>query len=246
MAPQNCSATHVASWSSDASAKLPEALDWRQKILAPWPVKNQAHCGSCWTFSTVGSMEAHVYLKYGAMKNLSEQQLVDCAGAFHNHGCNGGLPSQAFEYIHFAGGLDTEAVYPYVGKTGKTCAYDKQGVAKVSAINNITAYDEAALLAAVGSRGPVSIAFQVSADFRFYKKGVYDGVCKASPSDVNHAVVAVGYGVSPADGGREGGKPFFIVRNSWGPTWGEEGYFRIARGKNKCGLADCASFPSIA
>ena len=89
--------------------------------------------------------------------------------------------------------------------------------------------------------GPVSIAFQVAHDFQDYKDGVYDGTCEQSPSSVNHAVVAVGYGETT----KKGNAPYWIVRNSWGTDWGMDGYFQIARGKNKCGLADCASFPLV-
>ena len=183
-------------------------------------------------------MEAHHFLRHATRKNLSEQQLVDCAGDFNNFGCNGGLPSQAFEYLHYAGGHDTEDEYPYTAKDGK-CAFDGKGVAHVAKINNITAYDEEGLVQAVGSAGPVSIAFQVAKDFRLYDKGVYDGECDSAPSSVNHAVVAVGYG-------RTKGQDYFIVRNSWGAAWGVDGYFLIKRGVNKCGLADCASFPTVA
>lgn len=199
----------------------------------------QGHCGSCWTFSTVGAMEAHYILKHSQAKNLSEQQLVDCAGAFNNFGCNGGLPSQAFEYLHYVGGHDTETVYPYTAKDGP-CTYSGAGVAQVRAVNNITAFDEIELQEAVGTYGPVSIAYQVSSDFRNYKEGVYDGVCQDQPEDVNHAVVVVGYGKQTP-----GGK-YWTLRNSWGETFGMDGYFKMSRGKNKCGISDCASFPSVA
>jgi len=244
MTPQNCSATHTASgnWKKGlVEDLLPDAIDWRDEIekITPWPVKNQGHCGSCWTFSTVGSMEAHYILKHSQAKNLSEQQLVDCAGAFNNFGCNGGLPSQAFEYLHYVGGHDTETIYPYTAKDGP-CTYSGQGVAQVRAVNNITAFDEIELQEAVGTYGPVSIAYQVSSDFRNYKEGVYDGVCQDQPEDVNHAVVVVGYGKQTP-----GGK-YWTLRNSWGETFGMDGYFKMARGKNKCGISDCASFPSVA
>jgi len=244
MTPQNCSATHVSSgFRADPTKPVPDAIDWRDTIQN-WTVKSQGHCGSCWTFSTAGSMEAHHYLKYGLLKNLSEQQLVDCADAFNNHGCNGGLPSQAFEYLKYAGGQDTETAYPYTAVTGKKCLFEpKLAAAKVKSVVNITAYDEEQLYKAVGTEGPVSIAFQVASDFRYYESGVYNGTCATGPADVNHAVVAVGYGVETYGPGGKDKNPYFIVRNSWGADWGMDGYFRIARGYNKCGLADCASFP---
>jgi len=242
MAEQNCSATHASShWRPTSNALLPESIDWRDKGALN-KVKDQGHCGSCWTFSTTGSAEAHHFLKYGVMKSLSEQQLVDCADAFNNHGCNGGLPSQAFEYLMYAGGHDNETAYPYTAKTGKTCNFKKaDAIAKVAWVNNITSLDEDELKLAVGYAGPVSIAYQVSHDFRYYKKGVYDGKCEDSPSSVNHAVVAVGYGYDDTSN-----KPYWTVRNSWGTSFGMDGYFKIKRGVNKCGLADCASFPTAA
>lgn len=183
-------------------------------------------------------MEAHHFLKYGVMKSLAEQQLVDCAQAFNNFGCNGGLPSQAFEYLMYSGGLDNETTYPYTAKDGK-CTFKKaDAVAKVAFVNNITAFDEDELHLAVGNVGPVSIAYQVAHDFRYYKSGVYDGKCDDTPDKVNHAVVAIGYGAT------DKGKPYWTVRNSWGTSFGMDGYFKISRGKNKCGLADCAAFPT--
>jgi len=236
MEPQHCSATHRSSgWKAPADVEAPLSKDWRD-VGALGPVKDQGHCGSCWTFSTTGSMEAHHFLKYGKMLSLSEQQLVDCADAFDNHGCNGGLPSQAFEYIMYNGGHDTEESYPYTGVTGKTCLYDSKPAALVSDVVNITANDEHELYQAVATKGPVSIAFQVASDFHNYKSGVYDGECSTSPDKVNHAVVAIGYGMN-------GLVPYWTVRNSWGTDWGMDGHFQIKRGVNKCGLADCASFP---
>ena len=196
-----------------------------------------------WLVTATSKLSAVLSLSLCPSHNVATQ-LVDCAGGFNNFGCNGGLPSQAFEYLKYAGGHDTEDVYPYTAKDGK-CSFDGRGVAHVTQINNITAYDEDELMQAVGSAGPVSIAFQVAKDFRFYDKGVYDGVCDSAPSSVNHAVVAVGYGrtksVLPWKG-----QEYFIVRNSWGASWGVDGYFLIKRGVNKCGLADCASFPTVA
>lgn len=236
-APQNCSATHTSTTNAQYG-DVPEEKDWRL-IGAVTPVKNQGKCGSCWTFSTTGALESHNILKHGKTALLSEQNLLDCAQAFDNHGCNGGLPSHAFEYVHYNGGLDTEEAYPYEAKENK-CKFNTYHVGvKVESVVNITSLHEDELKSAVGSVGPVSIAFQVASDFRFYKTGVYDStVCKSGEQDVNHAVLAVGYGAAT-------GKPHWIVKNSWGTTWGMDGYFQIARGKNMCGLADCAAYPVV-
>ncbi|KAG5177030.1 putative cysteine protease family C01A [Tribonema minus] len=240
-AGQNCSATHTGAskFAPHGSASAPPAVDWREKGAVS-PVKDQKHCGSCWTFSTTGCLESHHFLKTNNMVLLSEQQLVDCAQAFDNHGCNGGLPSHAFEYITSAGGLDTEQGYPYSATDG-VCVFDPVAVgATVRASVNITYQDEKELEQAVGSAGPVSVAFDVMRDFKSYAAGVYDNPdCGSRPDEVNHAVLSVGYGTD------DNGTPYWIIKNSWGADWGESGYFRMARGQNMCGVADCASYPMI-
>lgn len=115
-AEQNCSATNRKSF-GNSNANIPTEWDWRTFGVVS-PVKNQGKCGSCWTFSTVGCVESHYLLKYGSFRNLSEQQLVDCAGDYDNHGCSGGLPSHAFEYIKDNGGLALETTYPYKAANG--------------------------------------------------------------------------------------------------------------------------------
>lgn len=123
------------------------------------PVKNQAKCGSCWTFSTVGAMESHYMKKYGSFRNLSEQQLVDCAGDFDNYGCNGGLPSHAFEYLLYSGGLTTEDKYPYVA-VDQSCKLvpGTQVVGVIGGAVNIS-LSEDSLRLALFQVGPISVAF---------------------------------------------------------------------------------------
>jgi len=239
MAPQNCSATNTNYRSSKRAN--PPAVDWRTKGVVT-PVKNQGDCGSCWTFSTTGCLESHHAIATGNLVGLSEQNLVDCASAFNNAGCNGGLPSQAFEYILYNNGLDTEASYPYTGEDG-TCNFTKANVgATVSSVVNITAGVEDDILDAVANVGPVSICFDVVDDFQNYGGGVYSSTeCGTGPGDVNHAVLVVGYNVT-ADSSKT---PYWIVKNSWGSSWGLDGYFWIMRGQNECGLTDCASYPEV-
>lgn len=258
---QNCSATHKSSGTlRDPNVELATFVDWRTRGIIT-PIKNQKHCGSCWTFSTTGTLEAHTCL-HGTQPEgvdctqwtgLAEQQLLDCAMAYDNHGCNGGLPSHAFEYIRESGGLDTEASYKYRAEDGGPCAAQATSFgAHVAEVYNITAYDEDDLVAAIAQVGPVSIAYQVSPDFRLYKHGVYDSfnattnetMCQSGPMDVNHAVVAVGYGETEGDD-EDPPVPYYIVRNSWSTSWGMEGYFWMERGKNLCGVSDCASFPIV-
>lgn len=237
-AAQNCSATLKGSLKRTNSI-VPETKDWREAGIVS-PVKNQGSCGSCWTFSTTGALEAAYAQAFGKNISLSEQQLVDCAGAFNNFGCNGGLPSQAFEYIKYNGGLDTEEAYPYTGKNG-VCKYSSENVGvRVFESVNITLGAEDDLKYAVGLVRPVSVAFEVVDGFKLYESGVYtSNSCGSDPMDVNHAVLAVGYGV-------ENGTPYWLIKNSWGEDWGDHGYFKMEMGKNMCGVATCASYPSVA
>ncbi|XP_037342411.1 pro-cathepsin H [Pungitius pungitius] len=234
--PQNCSATNGGHRSS--AGPHPESIDWRKKGNVVTPVKNQGPCGSCWTFSTTGCLESVNAIASGKLISLSEQQLVDCAQDFNNHGCMGGLPSQAFEYIKYNKGLMTEEDYPYKGQDD-TCQFKPSlAAAFVLDVVNITSYDEKAMVDAVARLNPVSLAFEVIADFMHYREGVYTSTqCKDTADKVNHAVLAVGYG---AEGN---GTPYWIVKNSWGSNWGMDGYFLIERGRNMCGLAACASYP---
>ncbi|KAL2327275.1 hypothetical protein Fmac_020702 [Flemingia macrophylla] len=237
-AAQNCSATLNGNHKL-TDAILPPTKDWRKEGIVS-AVKDQGSCGSCWTFSTTGALEAAYAQAFGKSVSLSEQQLVDCAGHFNNFGCNGGLPSQAFEYIKYNGGLDSEEAYPYTGKNG-VCKFSAENVAvQVLDSVNVTLGAEDELKHAVAFVRPVSVAFQVVDGFRFYENGVYSSnTCGSTSQDVNHAVLAVGYGV-------ENGVPYWLIKNSWGESWGDDGYFKMEMGKNMCGVATCASYPVVA
>jgi len=260
MKPQDCSATQgqrfVGVPRSSEALDLPAHVDWRERGVVS-EVKNQGHCGSCWTFSTVGCLEAHMALKYDAWRapRLSEQQLVECAQAFDNHGCEGGLPSHAFEYVRSAGGLSTEFSYPYTAKDGP-CHFNRSNTPETTPFRptsmgvgvevpggsvNLTQGDEAALKFFLATHGPVSVAYQVASDFRHYATGVYSSsICKSGPKDVNHAVLAVGYGRDSLVG-----MDYWTIKNSWDYTFGEEGFFKIEAMKNMCGISNCNSFPDL-
>ncbi|KAF7837943.1 thiol protease aleurain-like [Senna tora] len=237
-AAQNCSATLKGNHKL-TDAILPVTKDWRKEGIVS-PVKDQGNCGSCWTFSTTGALEAAHAQAFGKNISLSEQQLVDCAAAFNNFGCNGGLPSQAFEYVKYNGGLETEQSYPYTAEDG-ACKFSPSNVAiQVHDSINITLGAEDELKHAVALVRPVSVAFEAVNSFSFYKSGVYtSNTCGTKPTDVNHAVLAVGYGV-------ENGIPYWLIKNSWGDSWGDHGYFKMEMGKNMCGIATCASYPIVA
>jgi len=197
--------------------------DWRSSG-AVTPVKNQGSCGSCWAFSTTGTLEGFDKIKGGSLKSLSEQQLVDCSKN-GNQGCNGGWPKVALNYFA-QNGACSESGYPYTGRDG-TCKKGCQAVAKCG--NARTSSGENALLTMVNSV-PTSIALSVSGGFQSYKSGVFSGPC---PGQVNHAVLAVGYT-----------DQYWIVKNSWGTGWGSSGYIFMARGKNLCQMAGNNATPS--
>jgi cathepsin H len=240
MADQTCSAT--ASPKITYEGDIPDEVDWRKRpmphnVPVVTEVKDQGHCGSCWTFSTTGAMESHYALMTGKYALLSEQQLVDCAQDFDNHGCSGGLPSHAFEYIRY-NGIAFESRYPYHAKD-EECHYEEQynKFATVKESFNLTKGDEQQLTETIANNGPVSVAFQVVNGFKDYESGVYTSdVCKNGETDVNHAVLAVGYGT-------EDGLDHYIIKNSWSASWGDEGFFKIQRGVNMCGIAVCNSYP---
>ena len=237
-AKQNCSATKRAEGEEYTPLTgVPDEWNW-QEHNGVSPVKDQGSCGSCWTFSTVGCMESAHLIKYGTLATYSEQQLVDCAGAFENYGCNGGLPSQAFEYIMYNGGLASEDAYPYFAETRNCTVQSSDYIIDVEeGAMNITAGDEDELKDAVYNFGPTSVCFEVVDDFDSYTDGVYSSTtCGNTQSDVNHAVLAVGYGT-------ENGMDYWLVKNSWGTSWGMEGFFKIQRGVNMCGIAMCNSHP---
>jgi C1A family cysteine protease len=207
----------------------PDAYDWREQGAVS-PVKNQGSCGSCWAFSAIGNIESQYQIKTKKSGIFSEQQLVDCDKV--DEGCNGGLMDQAFTYLESTGVMNSSD-YSYTGRGGQ-CKFDQSKVvAKVSgykfANGKDNAVDENQLKQMLYENGPFSIAINATL-LQFYFGGIFNPwsfLC--NPKSLNHGVLLVGYGV-------EGSKPYWIIKNSWGSSWGEKGYFRLIAGKGACGV----------
>jgi len=217
----------------------PAQVDWVAKG-AVTPIKNQGQCGSCWSFSTTGSVEGAVQIASGQLISLSEQQLVDCSTAQGNEGCNGGLMDNAFQYIISNNGLTTESGYPYTATGPNTCSVTTPLASTITGYCDVNSGDENALAIAVAN-GPVSVAIEADQScFQFYSSGVMsDASCG---TQLDHGVLAVGYGVV-------GGQKYWNVKNSWGTSWGNNGYIWLGKQiasqpLGVCGIASEPSYPT--
>jgi len=243
---------HAPQTHKTSGKSLPTEVDWRKEGLVA-DVKDQGSCGSCWTFSTVASIEGAHAKKHGKMVTLSEQNLVDCVKKDRLpsdaedccDGCDGGLMDNAFDYIinKQKGGIDTEAAYPYRGEDEKCAFESSEDGARIANWTDVPSGDEDALMDALATVGPVSVALDASRQWQTYAGGVLTprkwlGGCSSDPSKADHGVAVVGYGTDPTSG------DYWIVRNSWGSAWGEDGYVRLKRGVNACGVANFASYPT--
>lgn len=230
---------HVSILESKAPiSSFPKSIDWRNSIPPVLTaIKNQGGCGSCWTFATAETVESHYAIATGYLQDLSEQQIASCA-ANPKHcggtgGCEGGTAQIGFEHIINAGGLTTEWGYPYVSFGGKDqqCYLNmtkmKRSIgATVESYVNVKGNDYPSLMAAI-QKGPVAISVDAST-WSSYAGGIYDA-CNVTSPVIDHAVQLVGYG-------EDNQGQYWIVRNSWGPTWGENGFIRLKRGQDKCGV----------
>jgi len=242
--------TCVTSCFQDAKDELsvtsiPESIDW-EKNGAVTPVKNQGQCGSCWSFSTTGALEGAYYIKNGELDSFSEQQLVDCdtrKNGGKDMGCNGGLMDNAFSWIEKNGGLCTEEDYAYTSGTTKTAGTSDTVVSgsEIISYTDVKASSDNDMMSALAQQ-PVSIAIQADQkDFQLYKSGVFTGSCGTK---LDHGVLVVGYGSLD-------GEDYYRVKNSWGTTWGDNGYIYLGRGdkfnngSGQCGMLMQASYPTV-
>jgi cathepsin L len=208
----------------DFLQNLPDSVDWREKGVVNAP-KDQASCGSCWAFSTASVLESHIAIQTGKLFSISEQQLVSCAPnpdqCGGTGGCEGSTQWLGFKYAQTAG-ITTEDSWPYTATDGKCDTKKIKQVATIDGYVRLATNDYNALMTAIATVGPIAISVAAT-EWQFYDSGVYNGDCGA---EINHAVVAVGYGTDAKLG------DYWLVRNSWSESWGEQGYMRIAREKS--------------
>uniref|UniRef100_UPI00398E45CA procathepsin L-like n=1 Tax=Pristiophorus japonicus TaxID=55135 RepID=UPI00398E45CA len=212
------------------------SIDWRKNGYVT-PVKNQGQCGSCWAFSANGALEGQWYKTKGQLVPLSEQNLVDCNRGNGNYGCRGGWMANAYRYVIKNKGINSEATYPYTGRD-ESCKFRRNDIAATVTRYRSVKSHERSLANAVKKIGPIAVAIDAGQhSFQYYKTGVYyDPACSKT---VNHAVLVVGYGT-------ESGKQYWIVKNSWGTGWGDQGYIKMAKNRrNHCGIASYGVYPIV-
>jgi len=210
---------------------VPESIDWVTKGGVT-PVKNQGSCGSCWAFSSTGSLEGAYFVATGKLVSLSEENLVQCDQV--DSGCKGGLMDNAFGYVK-SHGIASEAAYPYTSGSGTRGTCKTSATPVVTITGHVDVPNEDALKQALALQ-PVSVAIEADKPvFQSYVGGVLDK--PGCGTNLDHGVLVVGYGT-------DGGKDYWKVKNSWGASWGESGYIRLARGTNYCGIATQPSYPT--
>ncbi|MBU79088.1 MAG: hypothetical protein CMD29_03055 [Flavobacteriales bacterium] len=219
---------------------VPFKIDWRKNHKVS-SVKNQGHCGGCWAFSSSGAVESAWAIKYNIVYNLSQQELIDCSIDYGNKGCGGGSMDLGFQYI-IDNGLCTNLSYPYQA-INQECQKDQcTSVINLTDYGDLKPNDEKNLKRGVAQQ-PVSVAIQANKrSFQLYQSGIYSDLDCGTQLD--HGVLVVGYGIE-----LETDTPYWIIKNSWGKEWGENGYIRIQRNidddRGLCGIAMQPSIPII-
>jgi C1A family cysteine protease len=227
------------SYTSDELSSTPASLDWRL-YGAVTPVKDQASCGSCWSFGTVGTLEGANFLNTGDLVRFSQQSLMDCSWGFGNNGCDGGEDFRVYQFMLKHGGIPTEDSYgPYLGNDG-FCHMNDSGVEigfQIKEYVNVTSANLDAVKVAMAKHGPLSVGIDAShKSLSFYSSGVYyEPKCDNTPDGLDHAVLAVGYG-------EINGQKYWLVKNSWSTHWGNAGYVLMSQKDNNCGVATAATY----
>uniref|UniRef100_A0A0K8T8H9 Cathepsin L n=1 Tax=Lygus hesperus TaxID=30085 RepID=A0A0K8T8H9_LYGHE len=228
---------HTLQEIDELAEELPENFDLRIEG-AITPVKNQGHCGSCWAFCTTAAVEGAIARSNGdRLLDLSEQSLVDCAWGFDNLGCNGGTLDGAMKYV-LTHGIPTEMEYGvYEANDGYCAIQNMTSTYKIRGFSQVTPRNPNALKLALVKYGPVTVGVHASFVMQHYSNGLfYDFSCEDSYA--NHGVTVVGYGVRNEE-------EYWIVKNSWGETWGEDGYILISAKNNNCGVLDSPFYPIV-
>ncbi|KAL9269857.1 Senescence-specific cysteine protease SAG39-like protein, partial [Drosera capensis] len=218
-------------------ASVPASINW-VSMGAVTPVKNQGTCGSCWAFAAIATVESLTWLYTRKSYDLSEQQIVDCDRYGRDKGCSGGYATGAYDWIINNGGVTTESAYPYVDYQQNGCYYGRPAVT-IKGYQYVPNNNEKAMQQAVSNQ-PIAIVLESKGyGFKYYSGGLFTGQCGTS---TDHVVTVVGYGTTSE------GYPYWLIKNSWGTGWGENGYMRILRNvrdpRGLCGLAMYPAYPT--
>ena len=227
-------------------SRIPSTVDWRG-TGADSGVKDQADCGSCWAFGSVGALESAWFLATGHAVKFSEQQVMDCSWGYvpdredAASACDGGDAYTGVGHVVEAGGVAFLHNYQYLGQNDY-CREDSRDIkgGKFAGFARIPRFNDSALMEAVYTRGPITVSLDASQDsFTFYSSGVYyDTQCMWKPADLDHSMMLVGYGTDSAG-------DYWLIKNSWSTHWGDNGYIKVARDGRGCGASTDAMYAVV-